>query len=85
MISYTVDIPTGNDGTGALYSGWGTGWDDAVLATGVSVANTTYTAHIFGVVKTAGTAGNLTPRFRSELAGTTVTIKDASSGELFTP
>jgi hypothetical protein len=85
VVSYTVDVPTGADGTGALYSGWGTAWDDAVLATGVQAANTTYSAHIFGVVKTAGTAGNLTPRFRSEIAGTTVTIKDTSWGELFTP
>ena len=80
-----TDIPNGNDGTGALFSGWGTFWDDPVQGTGVSVANTTYLAHIHGVVETGAGGGTLTPRFRSEIAGTTVTIKTGSWGALYSP
>jgi len=85
LISYTVNIPSGADGTGGMFSGWGTTWNDTVLGSGVETANTTYAARIFGVVKTAGTAGTLTPRFLSELAGATMTIKDGSWGEVYTP
>src|SRR5207249_1895727 len=85
VISYTVDIPVAVDGTGALYSGWGTAWDDFVMGTAAPGAATTYLAHIHGVTRTAGTAGNLTPRFRSEVAGTQVTIKAQSWGALYTP
>jgi hypothetical protein len=85
VISYTVDIPTAADGTSALYSGWGTAWDDVVISTGVQATGTTYAAHVFGVVKTAGTAGTMTPRFRRGSSASTATIKDGSWGELFTP
>ena len=50
----------------------------------MQTANTTYAAHIFGVVKTGATTGTLTPRFRSE-TGTQVTVKDGSWGEIYTP
>ena len=85
VISYTVDIPNAADGTSALFSGWGTAWDDPIVSTGVQATGTTYAAHIFGVVKTAGTAGTLTPRFRRGASAATATIKDGSWGQLFTP
>jgi hypothetical protein len=81
-ISYDVQIPIGADGTNTLFSGWGTTWDDPVLGTAVQAASTTYVAHIFGVVHTAGTSGNLTPKFRSELNTSSVTVKADSWGAL---
>jgi hypothetical protein len=84
-IDYTVTIPIGADGTGAMYSGWGTTYDDTVLGTAVQAANTTYVARIYGVITTGATAGTLTPRFRSEINGNTVTVKAGSWGSLNTP
>jgi hypothetical protein len=43
---------------------------------------TTHVAHVYGVVRTGATAGNLTPRFRSETNGTTVSIKTYSWGSV---
>ncbi|HET8874228.1 MAG TPA: hypothetical protein VFM83_11135 [Gaiellaceae bacterium] len=81
-ISYTVAIPIGNDGTNGLYSGWGTAYDDAVIGSAVPSTGTTYAAHIYGVVRTGATAGNLIPRFRSETNGTSVSVKTYSWGSL---
>ena len=44
-----------------------------------------FVAHIHGVVETGAGGGTLTPRFRSENAGTTVTIKTGSWGALYSP
>jgi hypothetical protein len=79
-VSYDVQIPNGTDGTSALFSGWGTSYDDTVLGTAVQTASTTYVAHIFGVVHTGATAGNLTPRFRTEINNSNVTVKADSWG-----
>jgi hypothetical protein len=72
------------DATTGMYSGWGTAYDDVVLATAVPTASTTYVARIYGVVTTGANAGTLTPRFRSE-TGTAVTVKAGSWGSLNTP
>jgi hypothetical protein len=85
FISYTVNIPVAIDGTNALYSGWGTAYDDPVVGTGVQTANTTYTARIYGVIKTGASGGTLTPRFRSEVNSSGVTLKAGSWGALYTP
>jgi hypothetical protein len=85
-VAYTVSIPRAADGTAGLYNGWGTAWDDtSPLGDGVQTANTTYVARIHGVVRTGGTAGNLTPRFRSEVNTSTVRVHDYSWGSLYTP
>jgi hypothetical protein len=82
IISYTVSIPIAIDGTGAMFSGWGTTYNDFVLGTGVQTANTTYIARINGIVQT-NAAGALLPRFRSETAGQTMTVKNGSWGALY--
>jgi hypothetical protein len=84
LVSYVVDTPIGADGAGGLFSGWGTAYDDQVVGTAVQAANTTYVARIHGVVRTGATAGNLTPRFRTE-TGTSVSIRTYSWGALYTP
>jgi len=90
LISYTAQVPSalvgnggGDPGTG-LYSDWGTALDDQITATGVQAANTTYVAHVSGVIRTGATAGTLRPRFRSEVNGSAVTIKTYSWGALYT-
>jgi hypothetical protein len=81
-INYTVETPAAANGTAAMYSGWGTAADDVVLATGVEAINTTYVAHIYGVLKTGVTAGTLAPRYRTEVNASAVTIKTDSWGAL---
>jgi hypothetical protein len=85
FISYTATIPIAADATTAMFSGWGTAYDDTVLGTAVQATGTTYVARIYGVISTGGTSGTLTPRFRSEINGNTVTIKAGSWGSLNTP
>jgi hypothetical protein len=81
-VSYVVQTPLSNtDGTSAIYSGVGTAYDDYVLATATPLANTTFVAHIYGVIQNGATAGNLVLRYRSE-TGTAVTIKADSWGAL---
>jgi hypothetical protein len=82
VISYTVEIPSGNDGTNGLYAGWGTAYDDMVLAPAIPAVGTTYVARIYGIVRTGATPGNLTPRFCSESNGTSVSVKSNSWGSL---
>ena len=82
IISYTVNIPVAVDGTGGIFSGWGTGYNDPVNGTGVQTANTTYVARIHGIVQT-NAAGSLLPRFRSETASQTMTVKAGSWGALY--
>jgi hypothetical protein len=85
-VSYTVNIPVAADGTGGMFSGWGTAYDDPVVGTGVQAAATTYVARIYGVISTGASGGTLTPRFRSELNGAnTLTLKAGSWGALNTP
>jgi hypothetical protein len=81
-VQYTAVIPVAADGTAAARLGWGTFSGDTILGTGVEAANTTYVAHIYGVVHTGATAGNLSVQYRSELAGTNVTLKTDSWGAL---
>jgi hypothetical protein len=83
IISYSANIPVAADGTGGMYAGWGTTWDDTVNGTGVQTANTTYVARIHGVVQTNAAGGTLRPRFRTETNGTNVTIKTGSWGAIY--
>jgi hypothetical protein len=85
LISYVVEIPFANDGAGGMWQGWGTAYNDTVLATGVQTINTTHVARIHGVIRTGATAGNLYPRFRSEVNGSTVRVMTYSWGALYTP
>jgi hypothetical protein len=82
IVAYTVNIPIAADGSSAMFSGWGTAYNDVVSGTGVQTANTTYVARIHGVVQT-NAAGTLLPRFRTETAGQTATIKAGSWGALY--
>jgi hypothetical protein len=81
-ISYTAVIPTALDGTAASWTGWGTSASDTVLATATPAINTTYVAHIYGVVANGANAGNLSLQYRSEVSGSTVTVKASSWGAL---
>jgi hypothetical protein len=86
LVSYAVNIPVAADGAGSqggTFSGWGTALDDVVVGTGVQTANTTYLAHIHGVIQTGAAGGTLLPRFRSETASTNVTIKGGSWGAVY--
>jgi hypothetical protein len=85
IVSYTVSIPEGGDGTGAMMHGWGTAWDDEVLAAAVPAADTTYVARVVGVVRTGASGGTLTPRFRSEASVATARVMNYSWGSLSTP
>jgi hypothetical protein len=85
IISYTVQTPDGGAGTGGMYSGWGSAYDVAVVATAVQATATTYLARISGVIKTGATAGTLTPRFRTSRNNTAVTLEAGSWGALYTP
>jgi len=84
VVSYTVSSPTAAvDGTGTIFSGYGTAFGDEVISTGVQAANTTYVARIHGIVRTGGTAGNLTPRFRSEVNNSAVRVMQYSWGAAY--
>jgi hypothetical protein len=84
VISYSVNIPVnGTDGTGALFSGWGTAYDDAVIGSSTPTLTTTYVARIHGIIRTGAAAGTLSPRFRSEANGTSVSVKQYSWGALY--
>lgn len=76
-ISAIVNIPIANDGTAALYSGSITSFGDAVTATSVQTANTTFVANIKGVFKSTA-VGTFYPLFRSETNGTQVRIISGS-------
>jgi parallel beta-helix repeat protein len=82
IFSYHVRIPAfAADGAGEMFSGSGTASDDAVTATAVAAANTTYIAEIVGIIiPSAG--GTLIPRYGSSNGVNTTTIKDGSIGEL---
>jgi hypothetical protein len=84
VLSYTVSIPRGADGTASVYHGTSTGWDQDMLSDTVEVADTTYVARIAGVVRTTA-AGTLKPRFRSENAAATARVMTYSWGQLSTP
>lgn len=50
-----------------------------VLGTGVTTINANQTAMITGLIHTAGVVGDWTPRFRSEVAGSAITLQVGSS------
>jgi hypothetical protein len=81
-ISYTVQTPSGADALGRTFTGWGTAYDDVTLATAVEAVNTTYVAHIYGVLHTGANAGTLAPRYRTEVNASAVTVKADSWGAL---
>lgn len=82
-ISYAADIPIAADGTAGVHHGQGTVSDDVILGTGVEVANTTYMAKLQGMLLNGANSGNIQLRFRSEVQGSTVTIKAGSFGLLY--
>lgn len=83
LTAYTALIPAAADAVNALYSGWGTASDDAVVGTGVQAANTTYLATLEGVLLPSA-GGTLQLRFASEVAASAVTVKRGSAGILTT-
>jgi hypothetical protein len=77
VFNYTVNIPSGADGTAGIFSGWGTTDDDLVQASNTPTNTATYVARIHGVIRTGGTGGTLIPRFQAENANN-VSIKTYS-------
>lgn len=51
-------------------------------STGVDVANSDLLAIIRGLIRTGATAGNLLPRYASEVSASLVTVKQDSAGIL---
>jgi hypothetical protein len=84
FINYAVNTPVAADGTAGMFSGWGTAYDDQTVGTGVQTAGTAYVARIHGIIQTGATPGTLLPRFRTEVAGSSVSVKTDSWGALYT-
>lgn len=79
--SASVEIPVTADGTGGTHQGYLTFSGDAVIGTAVQAANTDYVAIVEGIIRVS-IAGNLQLVFASENSGTTVTIREGTSGQL---
>jgi hypothetical protein len=77
-IAGTVDIPQAADGTASIFSGAITSLGDLVLGTAVPAANTDYLA-VIAAQFTCTTTGTISPFFRSETNGTTVTVRPGSN------
>ena len=77
-IAYSAAIPNAADSASATWSGWGTTSDDKIIGTGVQATGTGYLARIDGIVRIAGTAGNVQMRLCSEVAASAVTAKTGS-------
>jgi hypothetical protein len=84
VFSGKAQIPIAIDGAGGEWQGWITASDDAVIGTGVQAANTDYIAIVEGNILTGATAGTIQLRFASEVAGSNVTIRNGSFGQLTT-
>lgn len=83
-VNYTAGIPTAADGTGGALQGWGTASEDYVTGTGVQAAMTSYVARLYGVFANGANAGNLTVKYKSELASQNGTLKAGSMCQLLT-
>jgi hypothetical protein len=77
VFSAKAEIPNGADGTGSDFSGWITSSGDVVTATGVQAANTDYIAVVEGVILPSA-GGLVRLQFGSEIAGSTVTLRNGS-------
>jgi hypothetical protein len=82
VFSATAGIPVAGDGAGGQLQGWITASNDAVIGTGVQAINTNYIAIVEGTILTGASGGTLQLRYGSEVAGSGVTIKRASLGQL---
>lgn len=74
-LGYFVEIPTA---AGAVSFGSRGALASELLTTAAEAANATRLARIEGVVRVGATAGSLVLRFRSEVAGSAVTIRAGS-------
>lgn len=86
-IAAVVNIPVAADGTGALYTGSVTAFDDVVVGNATPAASPSdFIATIRGIFDCT-TAGTVVPRFRSEINGNTITVRDCSVALIrsFTP
>jgi hypothetical protein len=82
ILSATASIPIAADGAGGEFQGWITASDDVVIGTGVQAINTNYMAIVEGTILTGAAAGTVQLRYGSEIAGSGVTIRRASLGQL---
>jgi hypothetical protein len=81
VFSATAEIPSGADGTGSHFSGWITSSGDVVTSTGVQNPNTDYIAIVQGMILPSA-SGLLRLQFGSEVAGSTVTLRNGSLASL---
>ena len=77
-LSALAMAPIAADGTAAVYHGAITASADVVISNAVPVANTDYIAKMEGVF-ICTTSGTVTPQFRSETNGQTVTVQIGST------
>lgn len=77
-LALLASMSNGADGTGSIFTGHITAFNDVVTATGTAQANTSLVAKIEGVF-VCTTNGTLTPVFRSEVNGNQVSIRAGSS------
>jgi hypothetical protein len=76
-------IPFAADGAGGAWQGHITATTDSVRSTGVQAANTDYFAVLEGTILPS-TGGTLQLKFASEVASSAATIRQGSSGLLYT-
>lgn len=83
IFSAFADTPvsTAADGTANIFRGWITSSDDPVIGTGTPAIATDYIATIEGVLLPSAN-GTLQARYASEVSGSSVTVRQASIGEL---
>lgn len=86
-VSAQVNIPVAADGTGALYTGSITAFDDVVTGTTTPAASPTDFIATMRAIFDCTTGGTFLPKFRSETNGNTVTFRDCSVALIreFTP
>lgn len=82
IATYKCEIPLAADAAAGMWHGWGTSSGDAVTATGVQAANTTYLAYVKMQI-TPSTNGTVQLQFASETANLT-TIFYKSYGTMTT-
>ena len=77
-LALTASIPVGGDGTASVFNGSITASADIVTANATPTANLDFVAQINGIF-VCTTSGTITPQFRSETNGTTVTVQIGSN------
>lgn len=79
--SFACNLPANPDGTGGQFHGIINASGDVVTSTGTPLANSTVCATVFGVFKPSA-SGTMQLQYATEIAGSSVTVKAGTFGEL---